>query len=139
MKKYFNNEILEGGLRFWHPRSTWASSRATWLALAGSICPRSARCGCFERALSPDLVVLPLEPARPGLSRTPRGSIFEPETFVFSNFLRPRTFVAQNVQHRKNIVKTSTKRTSELLCIEPKSIKIRSAWVTKSIHQHGRT
>ena len=68
--------------------ATWASSRATWLALAGSICPRSARSGCFERALSPDLVVLPLEPARPGLSGTPRASIFEPETLVFSKLLR---------------------------------------------------
>ena len=41
----------------------------------------------------------------------------------FRSFCVPRTFDAQNVQHRKNIVKTSTKRTSELLCIEPKSIK----------------
>ena len=46
------------------------------------------RSGCFERAFSPDLVVLPLEPARPGLSGTPRASIFEPETFDFSKILR---------------------------------------------------
>ena len=88
-KKNINNEILQRGLWSLGTRvATWASSRATWLALAGSICPRSARCGCFERALSPDLVVLPLEPARPGLSRTPRASIFEHETLVFSKFLR---------------------------------------------------
>ena len=91
-------------------RSTWASSRTTWLALAGSICPRSARSGCFERALSPDLVVLPLEPARPELSGTPRASIFEPETLVFSKFLRAtnvrRAKRPTSKKHRKNQYET---------------------------------
>ena len=33
----------------WETRATWASSRATWLALAGSIWPRLARSGCPAR------------------------------------------------------------------------------------------
>ena len=56
-------------------------------------------------------------PGRPGLRFS------SPKRLFFRSFCVPRTFDAQNVQHRKNIVKTSTKRTSELLCIEPKSIK----------------
>ena len=60
--------------------------------------------------MSPDLVVLLLEPARPDFSGTPRASIFEPETLVFSKFLR-----ATNVRcakrptskkHRKNQYET---------------------------------
>ena len=82
------NEIAEKRLRAWDARSTWAHGRTTWLALASSICPRLARAGCFERALLPDLVILLLDPARPDFSGTPRDLIFEPETVVFSRFLR---------------------------------------------------
>ena len=80
----------------WGARSTWATGRATWLALAGSIWLRWARSGCFERPFSTDLVVLPLEPARPRLAGTPWASIFESETIIFSKFLR-----ATNVRYAK--------------------------------------
>ena len=69
--------------------------------------------------------------ARPG----PRFS--RPKRLFFRSFCVPRTFDAQNVQHRKNIVKTNTKRTS--VCIEPKSIKNCSAWVPTSTQQREHT
>ena len=131
------------------PRSTWASSRATWLALAGSICPRSTRSGCFECALSPNLVVLPLEPARPGLSGTPRASIFEPETPV-SKFLR-----ATNVRcakrptskkHRKNHYETHfgaavprTQIDQKSFCVGPEKHSATRTHLTSVLARSRRT
>ena len=53
-----NNEILERGLPACRRVATWASSRATWLALAGSIWPRLARSGCSGCLGWLDLAVL---------------------------------------------------------------------------------
>ena len=74
-----------------------------------------------------------------GPLRDAPGLDFRAKRLFFRSICVPRTFDAQNVQHRKNIVKTSTKRASELLCIEPKSIKNRSAWVPKSMQRRECT
>ena len=46
-------------------RSTWAPGLATWLALAGSICPRLAQPGCPVSPGWLDLAAL-VAPGRPG-------------------------------------------------------------------------
>ena len=81
----------------------------------------------FERVFSLDLAVFALKLAPPSLPRTPGASIFESETPVFRDFSRRRAINAPNVRHRKNIVKTNTKRTSELPRVDRKSNKNRSA------------
>ena len=79
----------------------------------------------FERVFSLDLAVFALKLAPPSLPRTPGASIFESETPVFRDFSRRRAINAPNVRHRKNIVKTNTKRTSELPRVDRKSNKNR--------------
>ena len=134
-----NNEILQRGLRFWgrvrlgraaeRPGSPWPVRSALDrldLAASSALCRPTwsfCRSNLLVRTFSGHL--------------GPRFS--SPKRLFFRSFCVPRTFDVLNVQHRKNIVKTSTKRTSELLCIEPKSIKNRSAWTPKSIQQRERT
>ena len=57
----------------------------------------------------------------------------------FRSFCVRRTFDMQNVRHRKNTVKTNTKRTSELLRSDPKSMQDRFAWAPKNVQQSERT
>ena len=81
----------------------------------------------FGRAFSLDLAVLALELARPRVPRTPRASILEPETTVFSKFLR-----AASVRGAKR--PTSIKHWQEryethfgAVACPPKTLKNRSA------------
>ena len=60
-------------------------------------------------------------PGRPG----PR--FWSPKRLFFRGFCVRQAFDAQNVRHRKNTVKTNTKRTSELPHVDRKSYKNRFA------------
>ena len=105
---------------------------AQLFALAGSICPRSAQSACFERAFSTDLVVLPLEPARPSLSRTPRASIFAPETLVFSKILRATNVRCAkrptSIKHCKNQYETHFAACAPRRKNDGKSFRERVRW-----------
>ncbi len=68
----------------------------------------------------------------PGLDFRARNACFFEVFACYERSMRKTS----NIE--KNIV-TSTKHTSELLRIEPKSIKNCSAWVPKSIQQRERT
>ena len=77
-------------------------------------------------------LLLRVSPGRP----EPRFS--SPRQLFFRRFSTQRAINAQNVRHRKNIVKTNTKHTSELPRIDRQSIKNPSASASDSVWRRER-
>ena len=126
---YIYNEITRRPVELGVRAASWAISRVAWRVLAGSVWRRLARSGAssvlfrLTCSIYRSNLLAQASPGRPGL----RKRLF------FRGFGVRRPFDTRNVRHRKNTAKTNTKRTSEILRIDAKSIQNRSAWAPKSV------